>query len=224
MGKITWIWIIIFVVLPILQKIMEAKKEQGQNQVKRRAIDRKKARRQTQRAEEFLGEKVDPGWVQVQTEPKVAEPIEKVELGGGWVNIGEPKAAPASSSTRPPSPLPIGIPQSEGGGGPIRVLTEQLSELGFEVPESVDDPYLIDRDAHDGIHEHAHAGEIGNRLIQESLKSPPPGASRASQNDHQSRWRLNRNQLRNRLIWAEILGPPVSLKDVTKRSPFSSIR
>ena len=218
MGKIGWIWFLVFVILPVIQKVMEAKKQQTQNQIKKQSNERKKARRKKRREQEVE----DPGWIQAgraPVAPVAPANIEQVELGGGWVAVGDTVVAPPSTATKPASPLPAGIPQSEGDTVPLEVLSEQLTRWGLdaEIVEEVEDVYLIVRDAHDEKHEHKPAGAIGDEIIKSALSRPAAQHGANSLAGRQSRWRLTRSQLRNRLIWSEILGPPVTLKPPDSR-------
>ncbi|MEC9475927.1 MAG: hypothetical protein VX764_02690 [Planctomycetota bacterium] len=210
MGKIGWIWFLVFIVLPIIQKVMEAKKQQTVNETKKKFNERKSDRRRKLREQQVD----EPGWIQADREPVAPVDLDQVELGGGWVTVAEPVPVSKSTQVKPPAPLPAATSKAEIESDPVEALREQLARWGVEMetPEPTEDPYLIDRDAHDGFHEHQPAGEIADQILSSSMGSAPMKTRKSYLTRKQTRWNLTRKQLQNRLIWSEILGPPISLR------------
>ena len=225
MGKLSWIWILIFIVLPIIQKMMEAKKQQAQKAQIDRKSERARARRQ-KASHVPAGDPIeqpdndpDADWVQFQGEQPLepADFKDPQELGGGWVEVGPV----ASTTAKPMAPLAAGIPVTEGGSGPIEILHEEARSWqpadGWS--QADEDPYQIDRDAHDETEQ-----DSAFRGADYYNPSGPAGAQMwahrstyGSATHGKHRWRLSRKQLQERIIWAEIFGPPVCLRPPDER-------
>lgn len=217
MGKIGWIWILVFVVLPIIQRVMEAKK-QARHRSRHRGQNLARAQRKKQ-LEEEVEPSADEGWIQAGKEPATSAQLQEIDMGGGWVAVADPVTVRETVPAKPSSPLVTGEAASKGGGGHLEVLTEQLARWGVEIeaPQEEENPYLIDRDAHDEFHKHQSAGAIGQEIIRKSLATAPPRTTANYHGHKQDRWKLTRSQLQNRLLWSEILGPPICLRPPDSR-------
>ncbi|MEE2889300.1 MAG: hypothetical protein VX404_02540 [Planctomycetota bacterium] len=224
MGKLSWIWILIFIVLPIIQKMMEAKKQQAQKaQQTRKQIRARAGRRAEQDATadpiEQLDNDPDADWVQFRG----AQPMEPAdfesdrELGGGWVEVGPV----ATTTAKPMAPLAAGIPVAEGGGGPIEILHEEAR--GWQPADgwsqTDEDPYKIDRDAHDETEQESafRGADYYNPSGPAAAQMWAHRSTFGSATHGKHRWRLSRKQLQERIIWAEIFGPPVCLRPPDER-------
>ncbi|NRA76234.1 MAG: hypothetical protein HRU16_09870 [Planctomycetes bacterium] len=228
MGKLSWIWILIFIILPIIQKMMEAKKQQAKKlQQTRKQIRARAGQRAEQDAAadpiEQLDEGPDADWVQFQG----AQPMEPAdfesdqELGGGWVEVGQSAAPVATTTVKPMVPLAPGIPVAEGGSGPIEILREE--HRGWQPADgwsqTDEDPYEIDRDAHDETEQESafRGADYYNPSGPAAAQMWAHRSTFGSATHGKHRWRLSRKQLQERIIWAEIFGPPVCLRPPDER-------
>ncbi|MGE4618364.1 MAG: hypothetical protein AAEJ04_00985 [Planctomycetota bacterium] len=230
MDKTFWIWIIIFVVVPLLKRIFEGKVGKANSPDKdslarKKAVARKtyrdaKLRRQLERDAgkhpDDMEELAD-AWVQVgHSKPKGDKSTSRdvpQRLGGGWVAVGGAPAAPPAKSA------PIfgdGIPVASGGAGPLQIFTTDPplppKNKSEEPPEIDDSPYQLEtnptelRTAQQEQHDEAY------QISDKEIYTYKAGTTTRSRNKKRSKWSLTRNQLQERLIWAEILGSPTSLK------------
>ena len=228
MGKLSWIWILIFIILPIIQKMMDARKKQAKKlqQTRKQTLVRAGHRAEkeaTANPFELPDDDPDADWVQFPgeqpLEPADFEP--RQELGGGWVQVGKTAVPVATTGPVPIAPLAPGIPVAHGGSGPIEILREEAR--GWKPADgwsqTDENPYEIDRDAHDETEqETAFRGDSYYNPSDRAAAQVWGHRSTYGSATHGShRWRLSRKELRERIIWAEIFGPPVCLRPPGER-------
>ena len=228
MGKLSWIWILIFIILPIIQKMMEAKKQKTKKlqQTRKQTLVRAGQRAEKEATAgpfELPDDDSDTDWVQFPgeqpLEPADFEP--RQELGGGWIQVGKTAVPVATTGPVPIAPLAPGIPVAEGGSGPIEILREEAR--GWEPADgwsqTDEDPYEIDRDAHDETEQESAFRGVAYYNPSGPAASQVWGhrSTYGSATHGSHRWRLSRKELRERIIWAEIFGPPVCLRPPDER-------
>ncbi len=202
MKDMSWIYLLLFVVLPLIKQIIEKAGQKKSQKSDARDAEKRfpPIARQRQRQRNVSTDKdSDDAWVVVkEAQPGAsrspAAPSAGRNLGGGWTEVAQlPQQTPLESfdplTNQPPHPLDV-----------LEQIRRELDVDDFE--EDTEDPYAID-------------DEVGE--IEERSPHPPllasTGPALVSRRSSNKRWKLTRNQLRERLIWREILGPPVSLRE-----------
>ncbi|MBT7103165.1 MAG: hypothetical protein HN891_06565 [Planctomycetes bacterium] len=236
MKDFNWIYLLMFVVLPMLKNILESRSKKKKAAAKllatRSAEDLQQSARISARQRGFpdplsdaelteaeLEEDVQ-AWVDVQpgsTSPTAPAPT---PLGGGWVEVS---GAPTSVSTHSPTHPAMRLePRShlDPPQDPIDLLAQFRQELTveeyekwLEVTGSKDTSRSpsVTEDPYSNVEKRSSANNWNSQI---SLSGPALSSfTAAAQGRHKKqRLTLTRNQLRDRLLWREILGPPVSLR------------
>ena len=220
MKDFNWIYLLMFVVLPMLKNFLDSRSKKKKAAAKllatRSAEDLQQSARISARQRGFpdplsdaelteaeLEEDIQ-AWIEVQpgsTSPTAPAPT---PLGGGWVEVSDPiRGAPTSVATHsaPHSAMRL-EPRShlDPPQHPIDLLAQLRQELMDTSRSSreTEDPYA----------------QVKERSSSNSWAGPGISSfTAAAQGRHKKqRLTLTRNQLRDRLLWREILGPPVSLR------------
>ncbi len=212
----SWIYIVIFIVVPIISRIIEmnkARAEKAAAEAKR--MMRKESRRNRQRARD--NETVadpgapapasgldDPGWIRVGNEPPVAgaDPVSLPDPNlpapepppgpGGWVKIPEPAPQPAISNPDLQPQLPKGL----------EIFTFPMAEEPI-IEDVPGDPVRAEEAFH------LAPDQVSAAYLSRNL----PGHSPQLVSPRNRFRRITREELRDRLIWREILGPPLCLRE-----------
>ncbi len=208
MKDMSWIYLLLFVVLPLIKQIIEKagqKKQEKSGRAPHKRADRFPpiARKQKQQRDVISDEDSDAGWVSVrEVRPAASSPSKSSssgkDLGGGWTEV-QPAPQPIVLETtdpltnQPPHPLDV-----------LAQLHREMNGDEYDVDEyeqDADNPYALEETIL----------EAPNTLPYQlpGLDSSSSVGTRRSR----KRWKLTRHQLRERLIWREILGPPVSLRE-----------
>ncbi|OUU24939.1 MAG: hypothetical protein CBC13_02765 [Planctomycetia bacterium TMED53] len=205
----SWIFIILFVVVPIINRIIEMNKARAESAAaEAKRMMRKEARQRRQQARG--GDAVaDQG-------PQEIQPPPEMDLGGGWVAVGDtppfveksPAAKSRRSGRRTPSPLEPPPPIAQDLPLEVEESPAGLEIFAFPIPDEVP--------AEEVSSDPASATETFD------LKPTPattayfshdlPGSGPISTTRSKRNLRLSRSELRDRLVWREILGPPLSLR------------
>ena len=228
MKDYNWIYMLMFVLLPMLKNILESRSRKKKAAAKllatRSAEDLKQSARISARQRGFPDPLSEPlsnplsdaelteaeleedvqAWIEVQpgsTSPTAPAPT---PLGGGWVEVNDPiRGAPTSVSTHsaPHSAMRL-EPRShlDPPQDPIDLLAQLRQEL-------------MDTSRFSGETEDRYA-RVKERSSANRWSGPGISSvtAAAQGRGRKQRLTLTRNQLRNRLLWREILGPPVSLR------------
>lgn len=224
MKDFSWIYMLIFVFLPMLKSILESrsrkKKAAAKQLATRSAKDLQRSARIRTEQRGFSEPLSDPlseaelteaeleedvqAWIEVQpgsTSPTAPAPT---PLGGGWVEVSHPiRGAPTSVPTHsPPHPAMRLEPRShlDPPQDPLELLA-QLRQQRMDTSRS-------SRETEDRY------SRVKERSSANSWSGPGISSVTAAARGRRKKQRLTltRNQLRDRLLWREILGPPVSLR------------
>ena len=225
MKDMSWIYLLLFVVLPLLKRFMDsrtsAKRKESRRSTRQRS--RRDASWPTSAAEDedepltvAEMEEEEEGWIAADPRPVDSSPPPLpaeirplTELGGGWVDV--PEVASGHSTTTIPEATavrPARLPRADHHGvppHPLDVLAQLRQRMQQDAPAAASepDPYQADDLASDPVHgPDAYSLSSSARARHGRLKH---GSGQ--------RWRLNRSELRNRLVWREILGPPACLRE-----------
>jgi len=236
MKDSNWIYLLIFVFLPMLKNILESRSRKKKAAAKllatRSAEDLKQSARISARQRGFPEPLSDPlseplsdplsdaelteaeleediqAWIEVQpgsTSPTAPAPT---PLGGGWVEVSDPiRGAPTSVSTHSaPHSAPHSAMRLEPRShlDPPQHPIDLLAQLRQE---------LMDTSRSSRETEVPYA-RVKERSSAYSWSGPDLSSVTAAAHGRgrKQRLTLTRNQLRDRLLWREILGPPVSLR------------
>ena len=226
MKDMSWIYLLLFVVLPLLKRFMDsrtsAKRKESRRSTRQRS--RRDASWPPSAAEDEdepltvaeMEEEEEEGWIAADPRPVDSSPPPLpaeirplTELGGGWVDV--PEVASGHSTTTIPEATavrPARLPRADHHGvppHPLDVLAQLRQQMQQDAPAAASepDPYQIDNLASDPVHgPDAYSLSSSARARHGRLKH---GSGQ--------RWRLSRSELRNRLVWREILGPPACLRE-----------
>ena len=227
MKDMGWIYLLLFVVLPLLKRFMDSRTSAKRKETRRstRQRSRRDASWPPSAAEdedepltvaEMEEEEEEEGWIAADPHPVDSSPPPLpaeirplTELGGGWVDV--PEVASGHSTTTIPEATavrPARLPRADHHGvppHPLDVLAQLRQQMQQDVPAAASepDPYQVDNLASDPVHgPDAYSLSSSARARHGRLKH---GSGQ--------RWRLSRSELRNRLVWREILGPPACLRE-----------
>ena len=227
MKDMGWIYLLLFVVLPLLKRFMDSRTSAKRKESRRstRQTSRRDASWPPSAAEdedepltvaEMEEEEEEEGWIAADPHPVDSSPPPLpaeirplTELGGGWVDV--PEVASGHSTTTIPEATavrPARLPRADHHGvppHPLDVLAQLRQQMQQDVPAAASepDPYQVDNLASDPVHgPDAYSLSSSARARHGRLKH---GSGQ--------RWRLSRSELRNRLVWREILGPPACLRE-----------
>jgi hypothetical protein len=217
----TWIYIIIFVIVPIINRIIEMKKARAEKAAAEAKRMMRKEARDSRRASRSPSIEVttdpapppvadDSGWQTVETplpvspEPEPFEPIESTAetedrgmwTPGGWVELPETATDPQTGL-----PLPPGV--EVGGSGSVPGLEIFDLPVVEEIASSSPSEPATSTDAFELEPSESTAAYQRNDVVDGIVTNETP----------KNRLRLTRSQLRDRLIWREILGPPLSMRE-----------
>lgn len=186
MNDFSWIYILIFVVAPIIKNVVQARA----NKAKAKAeAEKKRFKREiATRPIEDHRSNFEPLSEELLTEAELEEDVLE------WIQV----PSPPSQSSSPP-----------GGSSPL-VMSELFQQLQSELGRA--DQSSIGEEDHDSLEPTHSRGPSRNhpKAVQFSEWSTPVIAKHGHRGNR--RRKLTRQQLRDRLIWREILGPPVSLR------------
>jgi len=228
MKDMGWIYLLLFVVLPLLKRFMDSRTSAKRKETRRSTRQRSRrdaswppsaaadedepltvAEMEEEEEEEEGWIAADPHPVDSSPPPLPAEIRPLTELGGGWVDV--PEVASGHSTTTIPETTavrPARLPRADHHGvppHPLDVLAQLRQQMQQDVPAAASepDPYQVDNLASDPVHgPDAYSLSSSARARHGRLKH---GSGQ--------RWRLSRSELRNRLVWREILGPPACLRE-----------
>jgi hypothetical protein len=129
-----------------------------------------------------------------------------------------PEVASGHSTTTIPEAMavrPARLPRADHHGvppHPLDVLAQLRQQMQQDAPAAASepDPYQVEVLASDPVH-----GPDAYSLSSDAYSLSSSGRARHRRLKHGSgqRWRLSRSELRNRLVWREILGPPACLRE-----------
>ncbi|MDE0957774.1 MAG: hypothetical protein OSB12_03980 [Planctomycetota bacterium] len=240
MKDFNWIYLLIFVFLPMLKNILESRSRKKKAAAKllanRSAEDLKQSARISARQRGFPDPLSDP-----LSEPR-SEPLSDAELTRAeleedvqaWIEV-----QPGSTSPTAPAPTPMGgrwVEVSDPiSGAPTSVSTHsaphsaqhsaQHPAMRLEPRSHLDPPQdpidllaqlrqeLMDTSRSSRETEDRYS-RVKERSSANSWSGPGISSVTAAARGRRKKQRLTltRNQLRDRLLWREILGPPVSLR------------
>lgn len=211
----SWIYIIIFVVVPIINRLIEmnkARAEKAAAETKRMMRkERRKARnenpsRQIQVDTDPVPPAVaeDQGWQTVKAplpvapDPSPVESMPEVEDGGMWTPGGWVEIPDGQIDPRTGLPLPVGseITGRESVPGLEIFALPETKEDSAPEPEELASSFNLESSK-------ATTAYQRDDIVNGIVKSPTS----------RKRRRLTKTQLRDRLIWREILGPPLSMRE-----------
>jgi len=240
MKDMGWIYLLLFVVLPLLKRFMDSRTSAKRKETRRST--RQTSRRDVSwppsaaEAEDEpltvaeMEEEEEEGWIAADPRPVDSSPPPLpaeiptlTELGGGWVDV--PEVISGESTTTTPAATavrPARLPRADHHGvppHPLDVLAQLRQQMQQDVPAAASEPdpyqvedlaYQVDDLASDPVH-----GPDAYSLSSDAYSLPSSGRARHGKLKHGSgqRWRLSRSELRNRLVWREILGPPACLRE-----------
>ncbi len=223
MKDLSWIYLLIFVVLPILKRVLEsrsvAKRERSRQstlQGSGRGASWPPSAAEDEDEFQTEAELEEEGWIAADPRPVASSrppmPSEirtLQELGGGWVEV--PGVTSGDSTTTihaPAAARPARLPLADQHGVPphpidlLDHLRQEMEQDGFGTdPEQ--DPYQVDDLESDPVHGPAAY----------SLAPSAQGHHGRFHHGRGQRLKLSRSELRDRLIWREILGPPACLRE-----------
>lgn len=225
MKDMSWIYLLLFVVLPLLKRFMDSRTSAKRKESRRstRQTSRRDASWPPSAAEDedepltvAEMEEEEEGWIAADPRPVDSSPPPLpaeirplTELGGGWVDVPEVASGhstttiPEATAVRPPR-----LPRADHHGvppHPLDVLAQLRQQMQQDAPAAASEPgpYQVDDLASDPVHgPDAYSLSSSARARHGRLKH---GSGQ--------RWRLSRSELRNRLVWREILGPPACLRE-----------
>lgn len=233
MKDMGWIYLLLFVVLPLLKRFMDSRKSAKRKEPRRstRQTSRRDASWPPSAAEAEdepltvaeMEEEEEEGWIAADPRPVDSSPPPLpaeirplTELGGGWVDV--PEVASGHSTTTIPEAMavrPARLPRADHHGvppHPLDVLAQLRQQMQQDAPAAASepDPYQVEVLASDPVH-----GPDAYSLSSDAYSLSSSGRARHRRLKHGSgqRWRLSRSELRNRLVWREILGPPACLRE-----------
>lgn len=211
----TWIYLIIFVIVPIINRLIEmnkARAEKAAAETKRmmrkemRKARKEKSSRQIQIDTDPVPPVVteDQGWQTVEAplpvapDPSPDVSMPEVEEGGmwtpgGWVDIPDGQIDPRTGL-----PLPVGseITGRESVPGLEIFALPEIEETS--APEPAETPGFFN---------------LGSSKATSAYKRDDIVDGVVTSPTSRKRRRLSKAQLRDRLIWREILGPPLSMRE-----------
>lgn len=211
----TWIYLIIFVVVPIINRLIEMNKARAEKAVaetkrmmrkEMRKARKEKSSRQIQVDTDPVPPAVaeDQGWQTVEAplpvapDPSPEESMPELDEGGmwtpgGWVDIPDGQIDPRTGL-----PLPIGseITGRESVPGLEIFALPEIEEVS--PPEPAESPGTFNLES-----SKATTAYKRDDIVDGIVTSPTS----------RKRRRLSKSQLRDRLIWREILGPPLSMRE-----------
>ena len=211
----TWIYLIIFVIVPIINRLIEmnkARAEKAAAETKRmmrkemRKARKEKSSRQiqvdTDPAPPAVAE--DQRWQTVETplpvapDPSPEESLPELDEGGVWTPGGWVEIPDGQIDPRTGLPLPVGseITGRESVPGLEIFALPEIEEDSAPEPEETPGTFNLESSK-------ATSAYKRDDMVDGIVTSPTA----------RKRRRLSKEQLRDRLIWREILGPPLSMRE-----------
>ncbi|MGB1810510.1 MAG: hypothetical protein ACPHQT_09550 [Planctomycetota bacterium] len=211
----SWIYLIIFVIVPIINRLIEmnkARAEKAAAETKRmmrkemRKARKEKSSRQIQVDTDPVPPAVakDQDWQTVEAplpfapDPSLEESTPELDEGGmwtpgGWVDIPDGQIDPRTGL-----PLPVGseITGRESVPGLEIFALPEIEEVS--PPEPAESPGNFNLESSKATTAYLRDDIVNGVVISASSRK---------------RRRLSKAQLRDRLIWREILGPPLSMRE-----------
>ena len=211
----SWIYIIIFVIVPIINRLIEmnkARAEKAAAETKRmmrkemRKARKEKSSRQIQVDTDPVPPAVakDQDWQTVEAplpfapDPSPVESMPEVEESGMWTPGGWVEIPDGQIDPRTGLPLPVGseITGRESIPGLEIFALPEIEETS--VPEPVESLSSFNLESSKATTAYLRDDIVNGVVISASSRK---------------RRRLSKAQLRDRLIWREILGPPLSMRE-----------
>lgn len=211
----SWIYLIIFVIVPIINRLIEmnkARAEKAAAETKRmmrkemRKARKEKSSRQiqvdTDPAPPAVAE--DQVWQTVETplpvapDPSPEESLPELDEGGVWTPGGWVEIPDGQIDPRTGLPLPVGseITGRESVPGLEIFALPEIEEDSAPEPEETPGTFNLESSK-------ATTAYKRDDIVDGIVTSPTA----------RKRRRLSKEQLRDRLIWREILGPPLSMRE-----------
>lgn len=205
-----WIPILLFIVVPLINRILEmskARAEKASAELKRQErTERRRIRRESTNSTPIQGNTEDESLEEILMRgqpPEFRDDLQKeaealgVDLGGGWQTIGSPQEEPLQQELRSEE-LPFEEMTSQ--------TEREPSAQAWTLPDVPED-YALGQSSDDAFHLEPSSGKeayYSNQL---------PGPDKSLHSCSKTRRTISRAQLREHLIWREILGPPHVLRD-----------
>ena len=203
----SWIYIIIFIIVPIINRIIEMKKagaEKAAAEAKR--LMRKEARKSRKKS----------------SAPRIEAAADPVPLKeDGWNTVDDP--VPVTPDPQPFESAEINVESEEPGmwtpGGWVPISDSGMDVSGREASPGLEifSFPLPEDEAGEEAPDLSESNEVFQLEPQAptaayDLKDLPsaPGSATTPRRNHKN---LTRDELRDRLIWREILGPPLSMRE-----------
>jgi len=204
----SWIYIIIFVVVPIINRLIEMNKARAEKAAAetKRMMRKEKSSRQIQVDTDPVPPVVaeDQGWQTVEAplpvapDPSPEESTPELDEGGMWTPGGWVEIQDGQIDPRTGLPLPVGseITGRESVPGLEIFALPETKEDSAPEPEELASSFNLESSK-------ATTAYQRDDIVNGIVKSPTS----------RKRRRLSKTQLRDRLIWREILGPPLSMRE-----------
>ena len=208
-----WIPILLFIVVPLINRIVEMNKARAEKASAELKRQERKERRERRLDRQRSG---NPTPIQVNTEdesleeilmkgqpPEFRDELRKeaealgVDLGGGWQTVETPQEEPFQVEMRSEELRSEELTSQTG---------REPSVPAWTLPEVPED-YALGQSSDEAFHVEPSSGKeayYSNRL---------PGPEKSLHSCSKTRRTISRAQLRDHLIWREILGPPHVLRD-----------
>jgi hypothetical protein len=208
-----WIPILLFIVVPLINRIVEMNKaraekataelkRQDRKERRKRRADRQRSKNPTQIQVNIEDESLEEILMKDQP-PEFNDELRKeaealgVELGGGWQTVESPQEEQFQAE----------LSSKELSSKELTSQTGQEQSVpAWTLPEVPED-YALGQSSDDAFHVEPSSGKeayYSNRL---------PGPEKSLHSCSKTRRTISRAQLRDHLIWREILGPPHVLRD-----------
>ena len=209
----TWIYIIIFVIVPIINRVIEMKKARAEKAAaEAKRMMRKEARNRRGPAANQgpdspapVAMTEDTSWQTVDETDTRKPQLENFEpmttdsppVQEGWIQIPETDPNPVQGrieiDTSPPPGLEI---------------------FSFPLPEDQENFEMDSASENTRRSGKAYEVELADNTQAYVRTDTPSGdfQSTSSASKRRSRFQLSKSELRERLVWREILGPPLSLR------------
>ena len=210
-----WIPILLFIVVPLINRILEASKaraEKASAELKRQErTERRRNRRGSANPTPIQGNTEDESLEEILMRgqpPEFRADLQKeaeelgIDLGGGWQTVGplqeEPFQQELRSEELPSAELPSEEMTSQSGREPSAPV--------WTLPDVPED-YALGQSSDDAFHLEPSSENEAYYTTQ------LPGPQKSLHSCSKTRRTISRAQLREHLIWREILGPPHVLRD-----------
>lgn len=194
-----WIYIIIFVVVPIINRIIEMKKAGAEKAAAQEKRLMRNEARQRRRGSEKTQNPDPPAPISEETSwQSIDEPMTVDSSAGqdSWIQIPDSSPNPVQRQPEIDLPSPSGL---EIFALPEPEEENIETEFVHGNPISSEEAFLV-------------SPSDGSKAYQRSDIPTGDVHSKPLYSNRRSRFQLSKSQLRERLVWREILGPPLSLR------------